>query len=157
MQKLHLAQRLGLVDELVAAVVACARVALAVLVGHDAADSVHDAGACKVLAGDELQALWHAWWQHKMSIILMHHDTFTPILPRHMAVISCVAVLLLGAFAAEAESARCMELWRQCSSAHLPLPVLLLLDDGEQLRVHLLQVLVERLGPLQMHGGKAAD
>ena len=55
--KEHLAQRLGLVDELVAAVVAGARVALAVLVGHDAAHGVHDAGACEILAGDELQAL----------------------------------------------------------------------------------------------------
>lgn len=34
-------------------------------------------------------------------------------------------------------------------TAHLPLPVLLVLDDVEQLRVHLLQGGVERLGPLR--------
>lgn len=56
-RKAHLAQRLCLVDELVAAVVARARVPLAVLVGHDAADGVHHTGAREVLAGDQLQAL----------------------------------------------------------------------------------------------------
>jgi len=56
-RRLHLAQRFRHVDELVAAIVARARVTLAVLVGHDAADGVHDARGHEVLAGDELQAL----------------------------------------------------------------------------------------------------
>ncbi len=47
-------QRLGLVDELVAAVVALARVALRVLVGEDGAGGAQDGGRGEVLAGDEL-------------------------------------------------------------------------------------------------------
>ena len=53
----RLAEQLGLVDELVAAIVARAGVPLAVLVGHCAAYGLHDRGGHEVLAGDELQAL----------------------------------------------------------------------------------------------------
>ena len=52
-----LAQDLGLVDELVAAVVAGPGVALAVLVGHHGADGLHHARGGEVLRGDQLQAL----------------------------------------------------------------------------------------------------
>ena len=57
LQRPPLAQALGLVDELVAAIVARARVALRVLVGHDGAHGLHDGGRDEVLGGDELQAL----------------------------------------------------------------------------------------------------
>mmetsp|Transcript_21342 Transcript_21342/g.53786 ORF Transcript_21342/g.53786 Transcript_21342/m.53786 type:complete len:436 (+) Transcript_21342:112-1419(+) len=49
LQRALLAQDLGLVDELVAAVVTRARVALAVLVGHHRADRLHHAGGGEVL------------------------------------------------------------------------------------------------------------
>jgi hypothetical protein len=49
-------QRLDVVDDGVAAVVALARVALGVLVGERAAHRTHDGRRGEVLAGDELQA-----------------------------------------------------------------------------------------------------
>mmetsp|Transcript_5491 Transcript_5491/g.15730 ORF Transcript_5491/g.15730 Transcript_5491/m.15730 type:complete len:420 (-) Transcript_5491:29-1288(-) len=88
LQRTLLAEGLGLIDELVTAIVASAGVALAVFVGHHAAHRLHHAAAGEVLAGNQLQTL--------------------------------------------------------------PLPVLLVLDDVEQLRVHLLQGGVERLGPCDM-------
>ena len=48
-------QVLDLIVPLAAAVVALARIALGVLVGHPAAGGVHDHGADVVLAGDELK------------------------------------------------------------------------------------------------------
>ena len=48
---------LDLVDELAAAVVAVAGIALGVFVREHAADRLHDGGACEVLAGDHLQPL----------------------------------------------------------------------------------------------------
>ena len=50
-------QRLGHVDELAAAVVALARVALGVLVGHHRPRGRHHGGAREVLRGDELEAV----------------------------------------------------------------------------------------------------
>ena len=52
-----MASDLDLVDELAAAVVALARVALGVLVGQDAADRPQDRGADEVLRGDQLDAV----------------------------------------------------------------------------------------------------
>jgi len=49
-------QGLGDVDELAAAVIALARIALRILVGHDAALGLQDGLAHEVLRGDELQA-----------------------------------------------------------------------------------------------------
>ena len=48
-------QRLDLVDDVAAAVVALARIALGVLVGGDAADRLHDRRPREVLRGDQLE------------------------------------------------------------------------------------------------------
>ena len=50
-------QVLDHVDELAAAVVAPARIALGVFIGQHAADGLHDGGAGVVFAGDHLQAV----------------------------------------------------------------------------------------------------
>ena len=55
LQRALLAQRLGLIDELVPAVVPRARVSLGVLVGHHATHGFHDGAAGEVLGRDELQ------------------------------------------------------------------------------------------------------
>ena len=57
LQSALLAQRLRLVDELVAAVVPRAGVSFGVLVGHHRADGFHHRTAGEVLGGDELEAL----------------------------------------------------------------------------------------------------
>jgi hypothetical protein len=57
LERALLAQALRHVDELVAAVVARAGIALAVLVRHDRADGLHHGRGDEVLGGDELEAL----------------------------------------------------------------------------------------------------